>query len=610
QKYKIPFDNKSTEIEEKASELQSKFGQYGNFTQPSFRRARDVCNEFCGDGKFLDQIVKNFEEFDQESCTYVDRSGIEQFVDEYTDDVGRTAKALDEAEVYDPHINDVFVDIVSMGAAVGINQLNNSLLKEDALNEFYESLRNSPLYTEAIMRRYKTAERIIKMSVPFSQEYIDTWLLNEDNKLAYLVVKQKLNPETDQGIMSFLESIDNRNKAIKWLDPNYKMTDAEVKKAKEIAEAELAKMEKSVATYEYQNIYNERYSVNYDEKLRELSEKEKIEYANYEIFRLLEDKTNPALSFMRGVKGYGIPIKKFFDGVDAEISGTLREMTGAQTLSDTYQGIEDVDKKYERLALDRQNAMTQHLVATTTANAIIDTALYFATSGMLQAYGLTEGMSATAAFATNQYAQFVQDATISYMPYYLEYASDGVITDSEKRAFLNEIAVGGLANLTLGTLDAVLKTKPWSSLQKVKDEVSGPLGDAASVITKTSDGESQVVNSLADDALGTSEKTVRIVEAEKTAEISKVTDAEKIVEAKSGKIDKKRAEMVPGVEKIVPPKQINGGTYDVIVPEARFIGSNPVENAHNITVKVIDKDGDVIKVWREVSGNATESERL
>ena len=60
--------------------------------------------------------------------------------------------------------------------------------------------------------------------------------------------------------------------------------------------------------------------------------------------------------------------------------------------------------------------------------------------------------------------------------------------------------------------------------------------------------------------------------------------------------------------KIVPPSQVNGGTFDVEVPPARFIGDSPVQGAHNATVKVIDKDGNITNVWREVSGNATESE--
>ena len=61
--------------------------------------------------------------------------------------------------------------------------------------------------------------------------------------------------------------------------------------------------------------------------------------------------------------------------------------------------------------------------------------------------------------------------------------------------------------------------------------------------------------------------------------------------------------------KIIPPEQINGGTFDVDVPEAKFIGDSPVSGAHNATVKIIDSGGDVKRVWREVSGNATDSEK-
>ena len=49
-------------------------------------------------------------------------------------------------------------------------------------------------------------------------------------------------------------------------------------------------------------------------------------------------------------------------------------------------------------------------------------------------------------------------------------------------------------------------------------------------------------------------------------------------------------------------------SYDRQEADVKFIGDSPVSGAHNATVKVIDADGEVTKVWREVSGNATESE--
>lgn len=65
----------------------------------------------------------------------------------------------------------------------------------------------------------------------------------------------------------------------------------------------------------------------------------------------------------------------------------------------------------------------------------------------------------------------------------------------------------------------------------------------------------------------------------------------------------------PNNKKIIPPNQVNGGKFNVEVPPARFIGDDPVSDAHNITVKIIDENGNITNVWREVSGNATESEK-
>ena len=62
-------------------------------------------------------------------------------------------------------------------------------------------------------------------------------------------------------------------------------------------------------------------------------------------------------------------------------------------------------------------------------------------------------------------------------------------------------------------------------------------------------------------------------------------------------------------EKIVPPKQVNGGRFGVQVPPAKYIGDKPVVGSHNATVKVINSNGKITNVWREVSGNATDSEK-
>ncbi len=64
----------------------------------------------------------------------------------------------------------------------GLETDDDAELISKKLDELYENLRKSPYCTDEILERYKTAEQIIKMSKPFSQEYIDKWLLNEDRK--------------------------------------------------------------------------------------------------------------------------------------------------------------------------------------------------------------------------------------------------------------------------------------------------------------------------------------------------------------------------------------------------------------------------------------------
>ncbi len=326
------------------------------------------------------------------------------------------------------------------------------------LERFYEEYEKSENYDPTVLARYKLAERIAKGGAPYSQEFIDSWLLNEDNYLAYLVVKQMMYPDEDQGIGSFLESVSNRNKAITMLNPSFKMTPEQEKQARKMADSEIAKMDQG-AVAKYSIIYYSRNKTEYEEKIRELSEKEKIEYSQYEIYRMLKDKTSVASSYVSGIEGYAIPVQKWIKLAYADINGTFLEMLGIKPYGYAQQQAEDVEKEFERKALDKANASTQHPYATIAGGATVDMALYYFTGGILESYGLTAGMSTTAAFATNQYVQFVQDATISYLPHYLEYAADGNFSDAEKVALLNEMLWGEAANLALGSLDVYVKTK-------------------------------------------------------------------------------------------------------------------------------------------------------
>lgn len=338
------------------------------------------------------------------------------------------------------------------------------------LEIFYEEYQKSENYNPEVLARYRMAEKIINGGAPYSQEFIDSWLLKEDNYLAYLVVKQMMQPEEDQEIGSFLESVSNRNKAMMMLEPNFTMTAEQEKQARAMADSEIVKMNQKDVK-KYSSIYDKRHTDTYDREIRKLNEKEKVEYAKYEIFRMLKDKTSMAVAYTNGIEGYSIPIRRWIDLAKADIEGTALEMLGVKPYGYAQQWAEDIESEYDRIAVDKANSMAQHHYSTIAGGATVDFALYYVTGGILESYGLTAGMSATAAFATNQYVQFVQDTTISYLPHYLEYVADGDFSDAERATLLNEMLWGEAANLGLGTLDVFVKAKYVSPMASSLDRV-------------------------------------------------------------------------------------------------------------------------------------------
>ncbi|SFU67407.1 DUF6531 domain-containing protein [Butyrivibrio sp. INlla21] len=123
-KYEMSFRPKSIEIEEKAADLQDKFCEYGSFTQPSYKAARLLSEELCGDGEFIDTVIKNFREFDEESCAYIDSTGFEQYVVDFLTEVSKTAGALGKMKVYDPKMEDIYLNLVTTGAAKTLQNIN------------------------------------------------------------------------------------------------------------------------------------------------------------------------------------------------------------------------------------------------------------------------------------------------------------------------------------------------------------------------------------------------------------------------------------------------------------------------------------------------------
>ncbi len=116
-------------IEDEAAYVQEKADEFSDiyqftFTQPDYDPARRSYEELCGDGEYIDTCIKDFERFDENAWNYVNRSGLEEYVNELTADINAKAAGLDQMEVYKPEMEDTLVKVIGMGGPKAIKETN------------------------------------------------------------------------------------------------------------------------------------------------------------------------------------------------------------------------------------------------------------------------------------------------------------------------------------------------------------------------------------------------------------------------------------------------------------------------------------------------------
>lgn len=117
-KFFIDTDECGRIIEEKISDLRSKYGKYGFITQPNYDRAREVYRDFCGgedvESGFIADCVNRFILYDAEESNYINNSGIYERIEENTNRIHRISSSLDSAKVtaYELEKQIIYIDRV------------------------------------------------------------------------------------------------------------------------------------------------------------------------------------------------------------------------------------------------------------------------------------------------------------------------------------------------------------------------------------------------------------------------------------------------------------------------------------------------------------------
>ena len=115
--YLNALDTKGYELECHEKEAADILGRWGVSSVPTYRRAMEVCDEFCGQGKSLDKDIKKLEDFDREASALIDRIDLEGYADNLQRKIKHTAGVLDSMTVYQPDVAKNSIGLVAFGTA-------------------------------------------------------------------------------------------------------------------------------------------------------------------------------------------------------------------------------------------------------------------------------------------------------------------------------------------------------------------------------------------------------------------------------------------------------------------------------------------------------------
>ena len=114
--YLNALDAKGYELECHAKEAADILGRWGVSSVPTYRRAMEVCDEFCGQGKSLDKDIKKLESFDQEACAIIDRKDLTGYANDLQRKIKYTAGILDSMTVYQPDVPQNSIGLTAISA--------------------------------------------------------------------------------------------------------------------------------------------------------------------------------------------------------------------------------------------------------------------------------------------------------------------------------------------------------------------------------------------------------------------------------------------------------------------------------------------------------------
>ena len=129
------FEDKAMQLERLSREIRDRFDRFGYITTISYDRAKYGFEDLCGYSGFMNKCMRSFEEFDEETKSYLKSSELDRYMYDIETDTKATMNALNGMTVYNPDVKKITMTpvaqmAVKMMSSMGITTNSNVSLTE------------------------------------------------------------------------------------------------------------------------------------------------------------------------------------------------------------------------------------------------------------------------------------------------------------------------------------------------------------------------------------------------------------------------------------------------------------------------------------------------
>lgn len=157
------FEDKALQMERVSREICDRFERFGYITEIRYDRAKYDFEDFCGYSGFMNKSMRSFEQFDEETRSYIKSSELDRYMYDIETDTKATMNALNGMKVYNPDVKKITMTPVAQMAAkmmciAGIQPSSNNSISSDKEIKNWAKLLNVKCSLKTVVGKDKITQ--------------------------------------------------------------------------------------------------------------------------------------------------------------------------------------------------------------------------------------------------------------------------------------------------------------------------------------------------------------------------------------------------------------------------------------------------------------------